>query len=216
MTIKIIIIAFTLFLGSCSKIPRSHYYLLDTKLTPDFIKKEHQSRVIPLSVRIKPPNIGQVYNRLNLVYKESPFKIGFYNYHKWVIKPEKMLRDSISSFLKRAGLFKNVLVQYSIQNPDLEWQTEISSLEMNLIDNKNPKISFKGEFKLYYRSGDTYLWKYKFNRNDKIKMKIPEDFVQKISAAFAEEIHNSCQEISEIFKNKPLEEILKINSDISD
>ena len=202
MTIKIIIIAFTLFLGSCSKIPRSHYYLLDTKLTPDFIKKEHQSRVIPLSVRIKPPNIGQVYNRLNLVYKESPFKIGFYNYHKWVIK--------------RAGLFKNVLVQYSIQNPDLEWQTEISSLEMNLIDNKNPKISFKGEFKLYYRSGDTYLWKYKFNRNDKIKMKIPEDFVQKISAAFAEEIHNSCLEISEIFKNKPLEEILKINSDISD
>ena len=104
-----------LFSQSCYKVPSTNYYLLTTKLKPDYLESEDkEENPSAYTLRVKPAIASNIYNRNNLVYRKTMFRIGFYNYHKWAVKPEKMMTDMVYDFMIRTKIFKSVSRSYSL------------------------------------------------------------------------------------------------------
>ena len=53
--------------------------------------------------------VDPIYDGIRLVYRISPFQLNYYNYEYWVKKPSRMIRDTISAYLKSREVFTGVL-----------------------------------------------------------------------------------------------------------
>ena len=191
---------------SCYKVPATNFYLLSTKLKPDYLEKDQEKNKNQFSLRVKPAFASNIYNRNNLVYRKTMFKIGFYNYHKWAVKPEKMVTDIVYDFMVRAGTFRSVSRSYSVKRSDYEFHTNISRIEQDLIDNKEPKASIKGSFLLVHSKDLKTVVEIPFERIEPLKDKSPEVFVAKLSSVFAQELSAASKKIDNYFSRKKLQE----------
>ena len=102
----------------------------------------------------------------------------------------------------RAGTFSSVSRSYSVKRSDYEFHTNISRLEQNLIDNKEPKASIKGTFLLVHSKDLKTVVEIPFERIEPLKDKSPEVFVAKLSSVFAQELSAASKKIDDYFLSK--------------
>jgi len=147
-----------LLLGCWGRIIETNYYQLDYVPTP----KEMLNRAAyPYSVRVKDFDVAEAYRRNNIVYRQSPFKLKFYNYEMWIVKPEYLVSDMLFRHLTVANLFTDVRRSIDVEEPDYTISGIIRSLEeydnqdewyahlavnMNLLDNRTKKILWSREW----------------------------------------------------------------------
>ncbi|MDR2584294.1 MAG: PqiC family protein [Fibromonadaceae bacterium] len=118
-----------LMLVSCSffgGVKENSYYQLDYVPTPKEMLNESS---YPYSVRIKDFDVSEAYRRNNIVYRQSPFQLRFYNYELWAVKPEYLVSDMLFRHLSAAKVFSDVRRSIDVEEPDFTISGTIRALE---------------------------------------------------------------------------------------
>jgi len=156
---KILICAITMLLLGCfGRFIESKYYQLDYVPTP----KEMLNKIsYPFTVRVKDFDVAEVYRRNNIVYRQSPYQLHFYNYEMWAVKPEYMVADMLFRHLDAAKIFSEVRRSIDVDEPDFtihgtvraleeydnqdEWYAHLA-MNMNLQENRTKKVLWSREW----------------------------------------------------------------------
>ncbi|MCL1955958.1 MAG: PqiC family protein [Fibromonadales bacterium] len=118
-----------LMLVSCGffgGVKENSYYQLDYVPTPKEMLSESS---YPYSVRIKDFDVSEAYRRNNIVYRQSPFQLRFYNYELWAVKPEYLVSDMLFRHLSAAKVFSDVRRSIDVEEPDFTISGTIRALE---------------------------------------------------------------------------------------
>ncbi|MDR2594437.1 MAG: PqiC family protein [Fibromonadaceae bacterium] len=107
-------------------VKENSYYQLDYVPTP---KEMHNENTYPYSVRIKDFDVSEAYRRNNIVYRQSPFQLRFYNYELWAVKPEYLVSDMLFRHLSAAKIFSDVRRSIDVEEPDFTISGTIRALE---------------------------------------------------------------------------------------
>jgi ABC-type uncharacterized transport system auxiliary subunit len=134
------------------------YYQLDYVPTP---KAMTNDTIYPYTVRVKDFDVAEAYRRNNIVYRQSPYKLHFYNYEQWAVRPEYLVSDMLFRHLEAAQIFSEVRRSIDTDEPDFtisgtvraleeydnqdEWYAHLA-LHMALHDNKARKVIWSREW----------------------------------------------------------------------
>jgi len=145
-------------LGCFGRVIDSSYYQLDYVPTP---KEMLNETVYPYTVRVRDFDVVEAYRRNNIVYRQSPYKLHFYNYDLWAVKPEYLVSDMLFRHLETAKMFSEVRRSIDVDEPDFvingtvraieeydnqdEWYAHLA-LNMNLQEYKTKKILWSREW----------------------------------------------------------------------
>jgi ABC-type uncharacterized transport system auxiliary subunit len=147
-----------LLLGCFGRMIETTYYQLDYVPTP---KEMLNETAYPYTVRVKDFDVAEAYRRNNIVYRQSPFKLKFYNYELWVVKPEYLVSDMLFRHLTVAKIFSEVRRSIDVEEPDFtiggtvraleeydnqdEWYAHLA-MNMHLLDNKTKRVLWSREW----------------------------------------------------------------------
>lgn len=175
-----------LVLGSgCSLIfPRGdgknkmHNYVLE--YNPQVVTTELKSVPWPANVRVRDFSITEPYGQNEIVYRQSKYQMGLYNFELWAVKPEFMISDMVFRHLRDAKIFQQVSRSIELENVDYILRGEITALEevdqdsswfahlamsMYLVDNRTQRV----------------VWTRSWDVQEKILQKKPEFVVRSLS-----------------------------------
>jgi ABC-type uncharacterized transport system auxiliary subunit len=145
-------------LGCFGRVIESSYYQLDYVPTP---KESLNKAAYPYTARVKDFDVSEAYRRNNIVYRQSPFQLHFYNYDLWVVKPEYLISDVLFRHLEAAKIFLEVRRSIDVEDPDFtvngivraleeydnqdEWYAHLA-MNMNLQDNRTKRVLWSREW----------------------------------------------------------------------
>jgi ABC-type uncharacterized transport system auxiliary subunit len=69
---------------------------------------EVSSGTATLSLIVSPFNARDPYNQNLMIYRSSPYRLDFYNYHRWAAAPAELVTDWTRRYLRGSGLFAKV------------------------------------------------------------------------------------------------------------
>lgn len=95
----------SVLIGGCSLTrpqPEVRHYAL-TLTAP-----EVSSGTATLSLIVSPFTARDPYGRDLMVYRSSPYRLDFYNYHRWAAVPAELVTDWTRRYLRESGLFAKV------------------------------------------------------------------------------------------------------------
>lgn len=69
---------------------------------------EAQPGAAKTSLVVRPFTAHDPYNQERLVYRSSPYQLGFYNYHRWAASPAEQVTDWTRRYLAGTGVFAKV------------------------------------------------------------------------------------------------------------
>jgi len=121
-------LAAAILAGGCAKPPSKQYYTLN------YVPPSMARRVMPTPyncvVRLKEFSIEDAYNRLQIVYRLSPYELRYYNYRFWAVKPTRMVTDLVFKHLNSVELVSGVVRRFDEgRKPDYEISGNIEALE---------------------------------------------------------------------------------------
>jgi ABC-type uncharacterized transport system auxiliary subunit len=163
------------------KMPVKQYYVLnfvpsamtDGRLSPS---------PYPFTLRLKELDIEEAYARPQIVYRQSPFELLYYNYKMWAVKPNRMVTDLILKQLAAANLVSHVVQRYDEEfNPDYELTGTIEAME----EYDSDQIWFAHlaiRFSLARLSDGVVLYSRQFDNRKRVFRYSPEAVVQELSA----------------------------------
>jgi len=144
--------------GCFGRVIDSSYYQLDYVPTP---KEMLNEAVYPYTVRVRDFDVAEAYRRNNIVYRQSPYKLHFYNYDLWAVKPEFLVSDMLFRHLETSKIFSEVRRSIDVDEPDFvihgtvraieeydnqdEWYAHLA-MNMNLQEYKTKKILWSREW----------------------------------------------------------------------
>ncbi len=92
-------------LSGCAKIPFTHYYTFH----PDLVGKLSASASpVPVVLAIGTFEADIPYKQDRIVFRTSPYEVGFYEYHKWLRPLTELVLDKIVRQGKASGFFARV------------------------------------------------------------------------------------------------------------
>ena len=108
---------------SCTPNIRTDYYVINTE--PAMAKADTR---FPMTVSVNNVRSPSRYqDQIN--YRTSDFKVGFYEYSRWVEPPSEMVRRTLYTMLRESGLFEKVDPSDIAWNPDLVLQITILNFD---------------------------------------------------------------------------------------
>ena len=124
---NLLFILIVIFLLGCAHPVETRYYMLDYVPTPSAARL--QLGPWPFHVRIKDFTISEAYRRDQIVYRQSPHELLFYNFELWAVKPEYLVTDMVFKQMREAHLFRDLQRNFEHDGPDFVLQGEITALE---------------------------------------------------------------------------------------
>ena len=154
----ILLFAAITLLGCWGRVIQTSYYQLDYVPTP---KESLNQTTYPYTVRVKDFDVAEVYRRNNIVYRQSPYQLHFYNYDLWAVKPEYLVSDMLFRHLVVSKIFSEIRRSMDVEEPDFtvtgiiraleeydnqdEWYAHLA-MNMNLQDNRTRKVIWSREW----------------------------------------------------------------------
>jgi uncharacterized lipoprotein YmbA len=204
-TLKLVLLCFifpVILVGAiCGKVPIKQYYVLNYVPAPQ--KTASTNVAFPVTLRLKDLDIEDAYSRPQIVYRQSPYELRYYNYKLWAIKPARMVTDLIQKHIASANLASRIMRRYdegTLPNYELSGTVEaleeydsdqlwFAHLAMRLILTRvsDGKVLYTQEFdnrkKVYQYSADAVvqelstILEYQMNQaNDKIREVFQQEF----------------------------------------
>ncbi len=101
----VLIIIGTGILSGCARIPFMHYYTFD----PDVVGElSAPASPAPVVLAIGTFEADIPYKQDRIVFRTSPYEVGFYEYHKWLRPLTELVLDNTVRMGKASGLFSRV------------------------------------------------------------------------------------------------------------
>ncbi|GHV16321.1 hypothetical protein AGMMS49938_16220 [Fibrobacterales bacterium] len=164
---KFLLLSVAAVLAGCfGKVIETSYYQLDYVPTPQSMTRENPYMQ---TLRIKDFEVSEAYRRNNIVYRQSPYELHFYNYEQWAVKPEYLVADMLFAHFNAAKIFTAVKRGVDSEDPDFvvsgtiraleeydnqdEWYAHLA-MSMNLTDNKSRQVLWSREWNYRKKVGN--------------------------------------------------------------
>ena len=123
---------------SSAPVPQNNFYRL-TELQPTKTKQSSQLPGVLLVERVKA--FGILRERpLLYSFEKSPEAVKQHHYHHWVDAPTSLIREQLSTFLRRENLVADIVTETRNKQPDYRLRTELKQFERRLLDNGDVEI----------------------------------------------------------------------------
>lgn len=120
--------AAALLLMQCKPPPARQYFMLN--YTPVPMQQRITETPYPYIIRLREFSIEEAYGRPQIVYRQNPFELRYYNFRLWAVKPTRMVTDLMFKHLNTANLTNSVVRRFDEgRRPDFELSGMIEALE---------------------------------------------------------------------------------------
>jgi ABC-type uncharacterized transport system auxiliary subunit len=136
-----------------------------------------------------------VYSDDRIVYRASPYRLDYYNYHRWTSPPAVQLRDYLRDAYARCGLFRRVTAS-SLPEPDAVLSGRITAFD-EVDESETLWVArLTLELTLSDPRTSTTLWTQRFEESERIPQRSPEGVAVALSAAMRRVVQTSAPAIA--------------------
>lgn len=175
----LIIFLISLICLNCGQPPDIHYYVLDVSPKATSILNSKYDDVIGIA----PVTTDEIYADDRLIYRDSPYEIKFYHYHRWVSSPVTLIESKLYIKLKNSGISGSIFRQPYPIAPDLILNTHLIALH-----EKDEGEKWYGEINLIFSLVDpkknSTIWQQEFSNRVPAEERKPCAVVKAINQAF--------------------------------
>lgn len=170
-------IAFTLATAACAgKTPETRYYQLSSS-----VAKAPAGRLV---IVLEPFETEAGYDDERIVYRTTPYRLDYYEYHRWSAPPGVMIGNFLAQALARSGTFRAV-VREATEHAPIVVRGRVLAIE----EVDTSKAHWLGRISLEIvvtdsRTGDA-LWIEQFEQTESLRTRTPEGLAQALSIAVA-------------------------------
>jgi ABC-type uncharacterized transport system auxiliary subunit len=139
---------------------------------------------------VSPLTADSAYDTDRIVYRLSPYRLDYYNYHRWSAHPGLLVADYLRRAYARTGLFREVLAEPSA---DVEWVLGGRISALDEIDESAERWQAHVALELWLRdsrSGAT-VWSAAYERREPLLERNPEGLARALSALLARIVADS-------------------------
>lgn len=169
-----VVFEMTVFAGCANKLPDTRYY----QLAPTTQGKPGGD----LSLVLEPLSTDQAYDDERIVYRSTPYRFDYYQYHRWSAAPGAMVGNYLEQSLERSGHFRNVTHEATADAPVVLGGRVIAIEEVD-----TAKSKWVGRIVLELTVSDTKtnkpLWTQQFEETEPLASQSPEGLAQALSIA---------------------------------
>ncbi len=167
-----------LLLGCGGKLPETRYYSLATPTTPAASDDAHRGPVLVLDALTTDP----AYDDERIVYRSSPYRLDYYQYHRWSTSPGVMIGNYLERALERSGKFAAVVREPMIDAPAL-----LSGRIVAIEEVDRSRTEWHGRLVLELTLTDArtgaVLWTRQYEESERLPSQTPEGLARALSAA---------------------------------
>ncbi|HVV88026.1 MAG TPA: ABC-type transport auxiliary lipoprotein family protein [Kofleriaceae bacterium] len=183
------------FAGCAGRTPPTRYYDL---ATPPVARADQAAAVAPAvepMLAIDQLATDDAYDDERIVYRASPYRLDYYDYHRWSAPPGVMIANYLERALERSGRFGAVLREPTRDTP-LVLTGRVAAIEEVDVS----RTAWKGHLVLELRlvdnrTGDT-VWSHQYDESQPLARQSPEGLAEAITAAMARIVRRAGPEIS--------------------
>jgi len=170
-------LALLLLLVACSNtLPDTRYY----QLAPPASRAKPGTAVLALA----PLETDTAYDDERIVYRTTPFRLDYYQYHRWSAAPGVLVGNYLEQALERSGRFRAVVRDDSLDAPVTLGGRVVAIEEVD-----RSKTRWLGRIVLELRLTDTRtgetLWSEQFEEIEPMPTQHPEGLARALSTAMA-------------------------------
>jgi ABC-type uncharacterized transport system auxiliary subunit len=164
------------FAGCANKLPDTRYY----QLAPP-TKALHGG---DLSLVMEPLTTDQAYDDERIVYRSTPYRFDYYQYHRWSAAPGAMVGNYLEQSLERSGRFRTVTHELTSDAPVVLGGRVVAIEEVDVA-----KSRWVGRIVIELTMSDAKtnkeLWTQQFEETEPLPSQTPEGLAQALSVAMA-------------------------------
>jgi len=169
-----------LALAACAgKVPETRYYQL---AAPQ--QAAQPGDASEPSVAIEPLTADGAYDDERIVYRVTPYRLDYYNYHRWSAPPGTMLSNYLQDAFSRSGRFRAV-----VHEPTESVPVTLGGRVIAIEEVDQSKTSWVGRVAVELTLTDTItnkvLWSQRFDETEPLAAQTPEGLARALSAAMA-------------------------------
>lgn len=155
---------------------------------------------------LKKITIDPAYDRLQIVYRESPYDFMFYNYDLWAGRPNQLVQKAVKEFFKSANLFKN-LSDNPTEKPDFEILSHIDAVEeVDEGQTRYAHLAIAFAFKRVDQDGT--LWQEYFDQTRRLEKNEPREIAREVSHILQEALAKTYKSIDSVLATIPPGELV--------
>jgi ABC-type uncharacterized transport system auxiliary subunit len=180
-----------LALAACAgKVPDTRYY----QLAPPQTQAKQPGDA---SIAIEPLTTDGAYDDDRIVYRVTPYRLDYYNYHRWSSPPGTMLGNYLQDAFSRSGRFRAVTRDASDAVPVTLGGRVIAIEEVD-----QSKTSWLGRIAVELTVTDTVtnkiLWSQRFEETEPLHEQTPEGLARALSRAMSRISERALPEVAEL------------------
>lgn len=169
-------ICLALCLAACGgKLPETRYYQLAAPTASG------DRSLAGVALAIEPLETHPAYDDERIVYRLTPYRLDYYNYHRWSSTPGTLIADYLERAFERSGRFRTVTRE--VQAAPVTLSGRVIAIE----EVDRSKTSWIGRVVVELRLTDSatgeVLWTEQFEETEPLKQQSPEGLAQGLSAA---------------------------------
>jgi ABC-type uncharacterized transport system auxiliary subunit len=136
------------------------------------------------------------YDDARIVYRESPYRLDYYHYHRWTSPPGLMVSDYLRMAYQQSGLFRSVISGYS-SDADAILSGRLMAIEEVNESAESWLARVRVELQLRdARTGDL-LWSRLITETEVLEAREPEGLAKATAAAMARIVETTAPLIAE-------------------
>ncbi len=159
------------------KLPETRYYQLATKAPA---AESHDNAGVTLAVT--PLDTDQAYDDERIVYRITPYRLDYYNYHRWSAAPGMIVADYLERAFERSGRFRSVVRDAGTVAPVALGGRVVAIEEVD-----QSRTKWLGRVVLELTLTDTssgeILWAQQYEETEPLPTQNPEGLARALSAA---------------------------------
>lgn len=167
-----------LALVACAgKVPETRYYQLAAP-------QQAAAQRGDASIAIEPLTADGAYDDDRIVYRVTPYRLDYYNYHRWSAPPGTMLSNYLQDAFSRSGRFRAV-----VHEPTASVPVTLGGRVIAIEEVDQSKTSWVGRIAVELTLTDTItnkvLWSQRFDETEPLPEQTPEGLARALSRAMA-------------------------------
>ncbi len=180
-----------IFLGACAgKLPETRFY----QLAP---APSTQQPTGDVTLVVEPLATDPAYDDERIVYRTTPYRLDYYQYHRWSSPPGAMVGNYLERALEDSGKFRSVVREISADAPAVLGGRVIAIEEVD-----TSKSNWRGRIVIELTLSDartgTLLWTQQYDETEPLPSQSPEGLAKALSAAMGRIVAKAAPSIAEI------------------
>jgi uncharacterized lipoprotein YmbA len=177
------------FAAGCGSGPQTQYYAL---ALPQARANAAQGRGV---LSVDELSVAAAYDDQRIVYRKSPYRFDYYEYHQWSSAPSQAITDYLRDALEQSGRFARVTDERS-NDTTLVLRGRIAAVEE--VDLTPTEWVGRVDLELFVEDPDTgkVVWSRRFREQRPLATRHPSGLAQALSSVLAQIVAQAAPEIS--------------------